>query len=49
VRPRPHLQRKDLYQRRLQMARDAPKGCYVKHTKYADEAARIQPTDRLAF
>ena len=44
-----HLQRKDLYQRRLQMARDAPKGCYVKHTKYADEAARIQPTDRLAF
>ena len=42
-----HLQR-DLYQRRLQMARDAPKGRYVKHTKYADEAAH-QPTDRLAF
>ena len=27
----------------------APKGCYISHSKYADEAVRIANTGRLAF
>ena len=44
-----HKSRKQLYAQRAAVASAAPKGTYVSHSKYADEAARVAPTGRLAF
>ena len=44
-----HTQRKQLYQMRAARAATDPTGCYVSHSKFADEAARIRATDRPAF
>ena len=35
-----HAQRKQLYEQRREQARAAPKGCYVSHSKFADECSR---------
>ena len=44
-----HQHRKQLYAMRAQREAQYPKGCYVSHSKYADEAVRIKDTGRLAF
>ena len=44
-----HQYRKTLYAQRAARAAEQPTGCYVSHSKYADEAVRIAATGRLAF
>ena len=44
-----HLHRKQLLSQRAARAAGQPTGCYVSHSKYADEAVRIAATGRLAF
>ena len=44
-----HTYRKELYSQRAKRAATQPDGCYVSHSKYADEAVRIAATGRLAF
>ena len=44
-----HVHRKDVYNQRAARAATQPDGCYVSHSKYADEAVRIAATGRLAF
>ena len=44
-----HTYRKDLYAQRAARAAAQPTGCYISHSKYADEAVRIAATGRLAF
>ena len=44
-----HQSRKMLYASRAERAAAQPKGCYVSHSKYADEAVRVAPTGRTAF
>lgn len=44
-----HMARKGLYKQRAEAAASDPAGCYVSHSKYADEAVRIASTGRLAF
>eukprot|EP00308_Calcidiscus_leptoporus_P018209 CAMPEP_0119380754 /NCGR_PEP_ID=MMETSP1334-20130426/57906_1 /TAXON_ID=127549 /ORGANISM="Calcidiscus leptoporus, Strain RCC1130" /LENGTH=194 /DNA_ID=CAMNT_0007400685 /DNA_START=18 /DNA_END=602 /DNA_ORIENTATION=+ len=44
-----HLHRKQIMAHRQKLAKQEPDGCYVSHTKYADEAVRISSTGRLAF
>jgi hypothetical protein len=44
-----HTTRKQMYQMRAERAAAEPTGCYVSHSKFADEAKRIQDTGRRAF
>ena len=44
-----HTYRKELYAQRAARAAAQPSGCYISHSKYADEAKRITATGRLAF
>ena len=44
-----HTSRKQLYAQRAKNAAGQPTGCFVSHSKYADEAVRIAATGRLAF
>jgi len=44
-----HLNRKLIFAQRVQRADQEPRGCYISHSKYADEAVRISSTGRLAF
>jgi len=44
-----HTSRKQIYQHRSKLAKEAPTGVFVSHSKYADEAFRIKSTGRLAF
>lgn len=44
-----HLHRKEVYAERARINRESPKGCFISHAKYADEAVRIANTGRLAF
>ena len=44
-----HSYRKELYAQRAARAAAQPTGCYISHSKYADEAVRIAATGRLAF
>ena len=44
-----HNYRKQLYAQRAERAAAQPTGCYISHSKYADEAVRIAATGRLAF
>ena len=44
-----HTARHGLYLQRATAASTEPAGCFVSHSKYADEAARISNTGRLAF
>ena len=44
-----HTSRKQLYAQRAKSAAGQPTGCFVSHSKYADEAVRIAATGRLAF
>ena len=44
-----HTSRKQIYQHRSKLAKEAPTGVFSSHTKYADEAFRIKSTGRLAF
>ena len=44
-----HQYRHELYREKASRAAAAPDGCYISHSKYADEAVRIKDTGRLAF
>ena len=44
-----HEHRKQLYAQRAARTAEDPKGCYISHSKYADEAVRIAATGRMAF
>merc|ERR1712060_526290 len=44
-----HQARKSIYAHRAWLSDQEPKGCYISHSKYADEAVRIANTGRLAF
>jgi hypothetical protein len=44
-----HQCRKQLYAQRAARSAAQPKGCFISHSKYADEAVRIAATGRLAF
>ena len=44
-----HQCRKQLFAQRAARAALQPEGCFVSHSKYADEAVRIAATGRLAF
>ena len=44
-----HTCRKQLYKQRATRAAAEPAGCFISHSKYADEAVRIAATDRPGF
>jgi len=44
-----HACRKELYKQRAARAAVEPSGCFVSHSKFADEAVRIAASDRPAF
>ena len=44
-----HACRKDLYKQRAARAATEPSGCFISHSKYADEAVRTSAADRPAF
>lgn len=44
-----HTNRKEVFAQRAARAAAQPAGCFISHSKYADEAARVAATGRLAF
>ena len=47
--PRFHKERKNIFNARRELSLREPKGCYVSHSQFADEAVRPSPEpDRAA-